>query len=280
MRAVDVSRIEGAVENLCLKANFELREDVFGAIESALKKETDARAKSILKTLVENALLAKENRVAICQDTGMVFVHLDVGQNVRFTGGSLQKAINDGVERAYSVGCLRKSVVRDHVDRKNTGTNTPAVIVTDIVPGDRVRIDVSPKGFGSENKSRIRMFRPTASIREVKDFVIETVKLAGADACPPFVLGIGIGGTFDFAASLAKRALLRPINKSSRYMKIAKLEKEILREINSLGMGPMALGGKTTALGVNIIGYPTHIAGYPVAINMSCHATRSASATI
>ena len=277
MRKINVSRIRDVVEELCLKANFELRKDILDAIRSALKKETHRRAKDILKTLIENAHIARTNSIAICQDTGMVFVYIEIGQDIRLTGGNLRKAINDGVRKAYSKGYLRKSVVSDHFFRANTKTNTPAVIVTEIVDGDKIRIAVSPKGFGSENKSRIKMLKPTASVEEMKAFIIDVVKEAGPDACPPFVLGVGIGGTFDMASGLAKRALLKPIDSVNPDKRLARLEKELTKEINSLGMGPMALGGKTTVLGVNMLEYPTHIAGFPVAVNVSCHATRSAS---
>ncbi|MCX5679045.1 MAG: fumarate hydratase [Candidatus Omnitrophica bacterium] len=280
MREINVSRIKKAVEELCLKANFTLRKDILNALERALKKETNPRARSILKTIIENARLAKANSLAICQDTGMVFVHLDIGQNVRLFGGSLRKAITDGVKEAYARGCLRKSVVGNPLFRENTKTNTPAIIVTDIVDGNKVKIDLAPKGFGSENKSMIKMFKPTASADEIKDFIIDVVKGAGPDACPPFVLGVGIGGTFEVAAGLAKKALIRPIDRKNPDKRLARLEKELLEEMNSLGMGPMALGGKATALGVNILSYATHIAGLPVAVNMSCHATRSASKTL
>lgn len=280
MREINVSRIKKTVEELCLKANFVLRKDILQALEIALKKETNSRARDILRTIIENARLAKANSLAICQDTGMVFVHLDLGQSVRLLGGSLHKAINDGVKEAYAKGYLRKSVVSDPFFRGNTKTNTPAIIVTDIVDGSRVRIDLSPKGFGSENKSGIKMLKPTASIEEMKDFIIDVVKEAGPDACPPFVLGVGIGGTFEAAAGLAKKALLNPIDRKNPDKRLAGLEKELLEEINSLGIGPMALGGKATALGVNILCHATHIAGFPVAVNMSCHATRSASKTL
>ncbi len=280
MKKIDVSQIRQTVRELCLKANFELRSDILKALKGALRKETNPRAKSILNTIIENARIAKSERLAICQDTGIVIVHIEVGQDVGLVGGSLHKAINDGVKEAYTKGCLRKSVVSDHLLRKNTNTNTPAIIHSEIVRGDRVKIDVSPKGFGSENKSKMMMFKPTASIREIKDFIIDVVKNAGPDACPPFVLGIGIGGTFEIAPGLAKRALLRPIDKKNPDRRLAKLEKELIGRINALGMGPMALGGKTTVLGVNILDYPTHIAGLPVAVNMSCHATRGASKTL
>lgn len=280
MKEINVSQIKKAVEELCLEANFALRRDILRALENALRRETSPRARGILRTIIENAHLARANSLAICQDTGMVFVHLDIGQSVRLIGGNLRKAVNDGVKEAYARGYLRKSVVGDPLFRENTKTNTPAVIVTEIVDGSKVKIDLSPKGFGSENKSRIKMLKPTAPIEEMKDFIIDVVKEAGADACPPFVLGVGIGGTFEAAAGLAKKALLRPIDRKNPDKRLARLEKELLKEINSLGMGPMALGGKTTALGVNILSYATHIAGFPVAVNVSCHATRSASKTL
>ena len=280
MRKINVAKIRDTVEELCLKANFELRRDILKALESAFRKETNSRAKGILKTLIENAKLAKADKIAICQDTGMAFIHIDIGQQVALVGGSLLKAVNDGVKEAYKKGYLRKSVVSDHMFRRNTGTNTPAIIITDIVEGDKVKIEVSPKGFGSENKSRIKMFKPTAETDEIKDFVRSVVVEAGPDACPPFVLGIGIGGTFETAAGLAKKALLRPIDRKNPNKLLAKLERELVSEINSLGMGPMALGGKTTVLGINVMDYPTHIAGLPVAVNVSCHATRSASKTL
>ncbi len=280
MREINVGKIREAVAELCLKANFELRKDILRALNAALKKETNDRARGILTTIVENARIARARKLAICQDTGMVFVSLELGQDVRLTGGDLAKAINNGVKDAYCRGYLRTSVVADPLVRKNTQTNTPAIIVTEIVPGSRVKITVSPKGFGSENKSRIHMFRPTASARQIRDFVLDVVRGAGADACPPLILGIGIGGTFGTAALLAQKALLRPIDRRNPAGGYAKLEKELMKRINALGMGPMALGGRTTALGVNILAHPTHIAGLPVAVNVGCHATRSASKVI
>ena len=210
----------------------------------------------------------------------MVFVYMEVGQEVLFTGGNLRKAINDGVADAYRQGYLRKSVVDDPLLRRNTNTNTPCVIITDIVAGDRVRITVSPKGFGSENKSAIKMFKPTASLAEVVDFISEVVRSAGPDACPPLVLGVGVGGTFELAAHLAKKALLRPLGTKHKKRHFADFEKALMKRINSLDIGPMGLGGKTTVLGVNVKSHETHIAGFPVAVNVSCHATRSASRVI
>ena len=277
MREIAVSQIRDTVRDLCLKANFELRKDVLSAIRSAYKKETGARAKGILKLIIENAGIARNKKIAICQDTGMVSVFLDIGIDVRMTGGNLTDAVNEGVARAYDKGSLRKSVVDDPILRNNTGTNTPCVIFTDIVEGDKVKITVSPKGFGSENKSRIKMFNPTSPVEDIKKFVIDVVRDAGPDACPPLVLGIGIGGTFEKAAYLAKKAITNPIDKKNAKRHIARLEKDLEKEINALGIGPMGLGGKTTVFGINILEYPTHIAGLPVAVNVSCHATRGAS---
>lgn len=276
MREIDILKVRQTVAELCLRANFELRPDILRAIKAAAKRETNVRAKKILKSLVENARLARREKIAICQDTGLVFVRIEMGQDVHLTGGSLTDEVNKGVKEAYSEWCLRKSVVDDPLLRRNTGTNTPCVLFTEIVDGDRLRIEVTPKGFGSENKSAIRMFRPTASIEEIKRFVIDVVRRAGPDACPPLVMGIGIGGDFEGCAFLAKKALLRPVDKRNPKRHIARLERELMREINALGMGPMALGGRVTALGVNIMESPTHIAGLPVAVNVSCHATRGA----
>lgn len=280
MRKIDVSKIKEVVKELCLKANFELRGDILKALEAASKRETDQRAKGIIESIIENARLAKKNRIAICQDTGLVVVHLEIGQDVRLAGGGLAEAVNKGVEEAYREGYLRKSAVDHPILRNNTKTNTPAVIFTDIVDGDKVNIVVSPKGFGSENKSMIKMFRPTASMEEVKEFIVDVAKKAGPDACPPLVVGVGMGGTFEKCAYLGKKALLRSIDEPNPDKDFRKLEQELLKDINSSGIGPMGLGGKTTALGVNILGASTHIAALPVAVNISCHATRSAGRVI
>ena len=280
MREINVSRIREAVTELCLKANFELRRDVLKSLRSALSKETSPRARNLLKALVENAALAKKKRIAICQDTGFVSVYIELGSSVMLSGGDLTEAVNNGIEDAYRKGYLRKSVVGSPFIRKNTNTNTPSVIHVDIVEGERIKITVSPKGFGSENKSSIKMFRPTASWDQVKDFILDVVKKAGPDACPPLILGIAIGGTFDHAAYLAKKALLRPIDKKNPKRHISILEKEIFKSANALKIGPMGLGGKTTVIGVNIEEFPTHIAGLPVAVSVSCHATRSAERII
>ena len=276
MREISVSKIREAVTELCLKANFELRRDILKALKAALKRENSARARNILKSLIENAALAKKKRMAICQDAGLVSVFIELGSSILLSGGDLTEAVNRGVEDAYKKGYLRKSVVRDSLLRENTNTNTPCITHIDIVKGDTVKITVSPKGFGSENKSAIKMLRPTASEKNIIDFVVEVVWRAGPDACPPYVLGIGIGGTFDHAAYLSKKALLRSIESNNQKKHFRKLEKDLLKAVNSLGLGPMGLGGKTTALGVNIEDFPTHIAGLPVAVSISCHATRSA----
>lgn len=279
MREISASKIAETVSELCLKANFELRGDIFRALKASLRKETKPRARSILKAIIENARLAKKRHIAICQDTGIVSVFLEIGSQVTIRG-DLQDAIHKGVEDAYRRGYLRKSVVNDSLLRKNTNTNTPSIVNINIVNGDRLKIALSPKGFGSENKSAVKMFKPTASDKEILDFVLEVVKNAGPDACPPLVLGIGMGGTFDYAAQLSKKALLRSIETRNAKKHFRRLEKDILKAANSLGIGPMGLGGKTTVLGVNIEESPTHIAGLPVAVNVSCHATRSAERTI
>lgn len=279
MRKIPVSKIRDTVRELFLNANYELRPDVLAALKKAARVER-ARARRILESVIENAALAKRRKLAICQDTGVAFVHLKIGQGVVLTGGSLAKAVHDGVKQAYAQGYLRKSIVGDPLIRENTRTNAPAVVTTEIVPGDRVAISVSPKGFGSENKSQIRMFRPTAPVSEIRGFVLDVVRAAGPDACPPLVLGIGMGGTFDLAAALAKKALLRPIDRRNPSRHYAALERALVRDINRLGIGPMGLGGVTTVLGVNILAHPTHIAGLPVAVNVSCHATRGASRTL
>ena len=282
MREIKVSSIRDAAADLAQRANFILREDVAEALKSALAKETDKRARKILKAIINNAGIAKKEKLAICQDTGLPVVFVEIGQDARITGGSLPEAINQGIELGYAQGSLRRSIVKDPIARGGSGF-TPAIIHTEIVKGDKIKLSLLPKGFGCENKSQTRMFKPTASIDEIKEFILETVEKAGPDACPPFVLGVGIGGTADYAALLAKKALLDKIkNQKSKIKntnqnpKIYKLEVELLKEINNLNIGPMGLGGKTTCLGVNILSYPTHIAGLPVAVNISCHALRSA----
>jgi len=277
MREIDVSLVRDTVERLCISSNIHLPKDVRCALLSSRDAESGELAKSILSSIVENYEIAEREEMPICQDTGMACLFLEIGQDVHFVGGSLYEAVNEGVRRGYDKGCLRKSVVRDPIRRGNTGDNTPAVIYTDIVDGEGVKITFAPKGFGSENMSAIAMFKPSDGLEGVKKFVLETVKKAGPNPCPPIVVGVGIGGTFDRAALLAKKALLRPIDTKNPDEYYADLEDELLSSINALDIGPQGFGGVTTALGVNIETYPTHIAGLPVAVNISCHVTRHES---
>ena len=280
MREISVNEITTAVKQLCISANVSLNSDIYRAIDNAQKEETAETAKSVLSILKENADIAKEKQVPICQDTGMVIVFFKIGQDVHITGGSVTDAINEGVRLGYTEGYLRKSVVGDPLERKNTGDNTPAVIYYDIVPGDKITISVMPKGFGSENMGAVKMLKPSDGVGGVIDFVLDTVKKAGPNPCPPIVLGIGIGGTMDKAAELSKEALLRPVDSSNENEYYANLETELLEKINELDIGPQGFGGKTTALGVNIETFPTHIAGLPVAVTISCHVTRHAEIEI
>ena len=274
MREIQSSLITEKVRELCIRTNVELPQDVAECIECRLSEEDWQPAKEILERIVENYNFAKDSEKPICQDTGMACVFVEIGQDVHVCG-NLEEAIQEGVRQGYAEGFLRKSVVGDPLNRVNTGDNTPAVIYYDIVPGDRLEIQVVPKGFGSENMSKIAMLRPSDGIEGVKKFILETVEAAGPNPCPPIVVGVGIGGTFDRAALLAKKALLRPLDGTGQKNEFYKaLEEELLKEINELGIGPQGFGGKTTALAVNIETYPTHIAGLPVAVNISCHVTR------
>ena len=277
MRELDVSVIRDTVARLCIEANTHLPEDVKAAIRDFQSKEDWAIARHVLDQIVENFTIAEGENVPICQDTGMACVFLEVGQEVHFAGGSLYDAVNEGVRRGYTEGYLRKSVVCDPIRRGNTGDNTPAMIHTDIVPGDRVHITVAPKGFGSENMSAVKMLKPSDGLDGVRKFVLDTVEQAGPNPCPPMVVGVGIGGTFEKAAFLAKKALIRPLNIRNPDPYYAGLEKELLEKINALGIGPQGFGGMTTALGLNIEVLPTHIAGLPCAVNIGCHATRHRS---
>ena len=274
MREIHISEIIGVVKELCIEANYYLSKDINEALSDAKEKETWPLAESILDKLILNSNIAKNEQMPICQDTGMACIFVEIGQDVHVVGGLLEDAINEGVRRGYRDGFLRKSVVKDPLNRVNTKDNTPAIIYYDIVGGNKIKITVAPKGFGSENMSRIKMLKPSDGVNGVKDFVLETVKLAGPNPCPPIVIGVGIGGTFDKAAYLAKKALIRPINKNNDEKFYSDMENELLESINELGIGPQGFGGKTTALGVNIEVYPTHIAGLPVAVNINCHATR------
>ena len=274
MREIHVSEITKVVKELCIESNYYLSKDVKEALQKAKENETWELAENILDKIILNSNIAKNEDMPICQDTGMACVFMEIGQDVHIIGGLLEDAINEGVRQGYAEGFLRKSVVKDPLDRVNTNDNTPAIIYYDIVQGDKIKITVSPKGFGSENMSRIKMLKPSDGLKGVKDFIIETVMLAGPNPCPPIVIGVGIGGTFDKAAYLAKKALIRPLDKRNSKEFYSNLEEELLEAINKLGIGPQGFGGKTTALGVNIETYPTHIAGLPVAVNINCHVTR------
>ena len=275
MREITCSTITDAIKKMCIEAATILPQDVEKALSQKHDEEDSALAKKTLQVLMDNAKLAQEKQMPICQDTGMAFVYVTMGQEVHITGGSLNEAIQEGVRQGYTEGYLRKSVVKDPLfERTNTKDNTPAIIYYDIVPGDKIKITVAPKGFGSENMSRIKMLKPSDGLQGVKDFIIETIKLAGPNPCPPIVIGVGIGGTFDKAAYLSKKALIRPLNVRNKDEFYSNLEKELLEDINNLGIGPQGFGGKTTAIGLNIETYPTHIAGLPVAVNINCHATR------
>ncbi len=273
MREISSALITDAVARLCIEANCHLSDDVKGCIYAARERESWPMAAEILDKIAENFEIADREARPVCQDTGVACVFIEVGQDVHISGG-LTDAVNEGVRRGYREGYLRKSVVRDPLDRVNTGDNTPAMIYYDIVPGDRVKITVAPKGFGSENMSRIAMLRPSDGVSGVCDFIVRAVEEAGPNPCPPIVVGVGIGGTFDKAAYLAKRALLRPLGEHNESPFYRALEEELLERINSLGIGPQGFGGRTTALAVNIIEMPTHIAGLPVAVNINCHVTR------
>ena len=277
MRELDVSVIRDTVARLCIEANTKLPEDVKTAILDFQQREQWEIARGVLNNIVENFHIAAEENVPICQDTGMACIFLEVGQEVHFVGGGLYDAVNEGVRRGYAEGYLRKSVVADPIRRGNTGDNTPAMIHTDIVPGDRVKITVGPKGFGSENMSAVKMLKPSDGLEGVKKFVLDTVEVAGPNPCPPMVVGVGIGGTFEKAAYLAKKALMRPLDVQNPDPYYADLERELLEKINGLGIGPQGFGGLTTALGLNIEVLPTHIAGMPCAVNIGCHATRHAT---
>lgn len=274
MREIKASTITDAIERLCMEANQVLPQDIKDAISTCRSQEDGDIACGILDNIIENYQIAENEQVPICQDTGMACVFLEIGQDVHITDGDLTEAVNEGVRRGYTKGYLRKSVVKDPVRRGNTGDNTPAMLYTEIVPGEQIKVTVGPKGFGSENMSAIRMFKPSAGIQGIKDFIIETVETAGPNPCPPMVVGVGIGGTFDKAALLAKKALMRPVDTSNPDPYYADLEKEMLQKINELGIGPQGFGGRTTAIGLNIETMPTHIAGMPCAINISCHVTR------
>lgn len=279
MRIVHSKLIARAVKDLFIKANTSLRPDILSKLRLVRKKETSQKARYALDVIIKNAYIAKKKMLAICQDTGMAVVYLKVGQSVLIKG-SLKKAIHKGVETAYREGYFRKSVVEDPLERRNTNTNLPPVVYTDIVPGKKINIKVVVKGFGCENVSKTKMFLPATPVSELEDFVVACVKQDGSRPCPPVYIGIGIGGDLAKAVSLSKEAILRPLGKNNKDRHIARLEKSILNRVNKLRIGPIGVGGSITALGVSILTHPTHIAGLPVAVNISCHATRTAETTI
>lgn len=276
MREVNVDKVTENIKEMCIEANHFLTDDMKKVFKNAVVSEKSPLGKQVLNQLNENLDIAANDMIPICQDTGMAVVFINVGQDVHFTGGNITDAINEGVRQGYIEGFLRKSVVNDPIIRENTKDNTPAVIHYNIVPGDKVDITVAPKGFGSENMSRVFMLKPADGIEGVKDAILTAVKDAGPNACPPMVIGVGIGGTFEKCALLAKKALTRNVEEESTVPYVRELEKEMLEKINKLGIGPGGLGGTQTALAINIETYPTHIAGLPVAVNMCCHVNRHA----
>jgi len=276
MRTINVSEITEKIREACIEANHFLSADMKEKLEQATRQEEAPLGRQILEQLQENLRIAGEDMIPICQDTGMAVIFMEIGQDVHFEGGSLTDAINEGVRRGYVDGFLRKSVVKDPIMRENTKDNTPAVIHYDLVPGDKVKITVAPKGFGSENMSRVFMLKPADGIEGVKNAILTAVKDAGPNACPPMVVGVGIGGTFEKCAILAKKALTRSVDQHSEIAWVRELEEEMLEKINRTGIGPGGLGGSTTAMAVNVNTYPTHIAGLPVAINICCHVNRHA----
>jgi len=279
MREIHVDEIRDNVAQICIEAAYDLSEDVCTAFDKAQETETSPAAREVIGLLKENARIAREDRIPICQDTGIAVFFVEVGQDLRIKNGFLSDAINEGVRKGYKDGYLRKSVV-DPLTRKNTGDNTPAIIYTEVVPGDRLRISFMPKGAGSENMSAIRMLRPTEGIEGIREFVLECVKKAGANPCPPIVVGVGIGGTFEKAAVMAKKSLLRHIGSPNPKLELAALEEELLKAVNRTGIGPEGLGGKVTAMAVHIESHPCHIASLPVAVNINCHAARHKTITL
>ena len=280
MRTLNVEEISKNIKEMCIEANHFLSKDMDIAMKNAVSTEKSPLGKKILSQLQDNLKIAGKDMIPICQDTGMAVVFLEIGQDVHFEGGNLEDAVNEGIRRGYVDGYLRKSVVKDPILRENTKDNTPGIIHYKIVPGDQVKIKVAPKGFGSENMSRVFMLKPADGIEGVKEAVLTAVKDAGPNACPPMVVGVGIGGTFEKCALMAKHALTRNLNEESPVPYVKELEKEMLEKINNLGIGPGGLGGRTTALAVNIETYPTHIAGLPVGINICCHVNRHAHRVI
>ncbi len=274
MREISTNLITDTIAEMCITANCNLNQDVYIALEQAKQKEESPIGKEILCQLTKNADIAQKQQMPICQDTGMAIIFMEIGQEVHITGGLLEDAVNEGVRKGYQKGYLRKSIVQDPFIRVNTKDNTPAILYTKIVAGNNIAITVAPKGFGSENMSRVYMLKPSDGIEGAKKAILETVKEAGPNPCPPMIVGVGCGGSFEYSAYLAKKALLRPLGSHSNIKHIREMEQELLQKMNDMGIGPQGLGGKTTVLSVNIETYPTHIAGMPIAINISCHVTR------
>jgi fumarate hydratase subunit alpha len=280
MRTIDASLITAEVKRMVIEANYFLPKDVMKALQNARENDDWKLSQDILDKIIDNAKIANDEQVPMCQDTGMVVAFVKMGQEVIIENGFIEDAINEGVRQGYEEGFLRKSVVGDPLNRVNTKDNTPAVVHYEVVPGDKLTIMVAAKGFGSENMSRLKMLKPSDGLEGVKDFILETIELAGPNPCPPIVVGVGVGGTFDKVTLLAKKALMRELDKDNENPFYAELEKEMLEKINALGIGPQGFGGKSTALKVNIEYFPTHIAGLPVAVNINCHATRHKEVTL
>jgi len=280
MKEILVGEIITAVEKLCIEANYDLGSDIMAGFQQALKDERSPLGHAVLEQLIENAEIAHQERVPMCQDTGMAVIFASIGQDLHVVGGGLSEAINEGVRRGYALGYLRKSVVKDPFERVNTGDNTPAVIHYEIVPGDSLHLVVAPKGFGSENMGGIKMCKPSEGLEGAMQFVVDTVDRAGGNPCPPIIVGVGVGGTMEKATILAKKSLLRDVGQHNQEERLAKIEEELLERVNRLGIGPQGFGGVTTALAVNLEVYPTHIAGMPVAVNIGCHATRHKEITL
>jgi len=280
MRQINTEEITDTVEKICVDANYNLGDDLVSSLQDAMKREKSPLGKEVIAQILENAEIGKNEQVPVCQDTGFAVVFAEIGQEVMIKGQSLQKAINEGVRRGYKNGYLRKSIVKNPLDRVNTGDNTPAVIHTDIVPGDKLKITFMAKGGGCENMSRTAMLTPAQGRDGVIDFVVETVKTAGANPCPPIIVGVGLGGTFEYATLLSKKAILRPVGSHNKDRNTAHLEEELLEKINKLGIGPQGFGGKVTALAVHVETYPCHIASLPVAVNIECHSHRHKSIVI
>ncbi|MDR3541981.1 MAG: fumarate hydratase [Desulfosporosinus sp.] len=280
MKEILMEEIVSAVKKLCIEANYDLGSDIMAGFNQALKDERSPLGQEVLERLIENAEIAHEESVPMCQDTGMAVLFVEIGQDLHVVGGGLTDAINEGVRQGYDEGYLRKSVVKDPFERVNTGDNTPAVIHYDIVPGDSLHLVVAPKGFGSENMGGLKMCKPSEGLEGAMQFVVDTVDRAGGNPCPPIIVGVGAGGTMEKATFLAKKSLLREVGKHNPEERLAKIEEELLDRVNRLGIGPQGFGGVTTALAVNVEVYPTHIAGMPVAINIGCHATRHKEITL